>query len=499
MEKHLLSLSLPYNDSAGELVYRNCDFLAEVLGFSDREKLQLQIAMEEIITNALKNNLNKINPNDIKVDFTGVGTGIRIEVRESGIPFDPENFPVYEKEDLLKEENPRGLGIYLIKEMVDNVEYRMSKEGKEVILLKYKKENKSEAETIEGGEPSAGENQPIAIENFTVREIDPKEAVEVTKEAYLSYGYGYLVDEVYNPAVLRKLNEEREFISIVSVSDAGEILGHVAVIRHKYLKGVYEFGAAFVNPKYRGGGLLKSMTKKAFEIAEKEGGELAFVDCVTTHFYSQKVAGNFGFIDSCIFLARLTQSTFYEIKTGKGRETLITAFYSLKKIPASKIFLPRKHKEMIRKILDNLRLDVIIADAEGEKEKGKGGKSEFHYYAEKFNAGHLYADKTGEDFREVFYKKVKSICITRVDAIYLYLPLSNPYIDEMTETAEKMEFFFAGVVADNTRGHYLVLQYLNNYVVDYDAIEIFSEPGKELKEYIKEHDPYRTLQSGGML
>lgn len=496
MEKHLLSLSIPYNDSAGEIVYRNCDFVAEGMGFSDREKLQLQIAMEEIITNALKNNLNKINPNDIMVDFTGVENGIRIEVRESGIPFDPENFPVYEKEDLLKEGNPRGLGIYLIKEMVDKVDFKMSKDGKEVVLLKYKKDNKAEAGTITG-EASLEVNQPIVIENFTVREIDPKEAVEVTKEAYLSYGYGYLVDEVYNPSVLRKLNESREFISIVSVSDAGEILGHVAVIKHKYLKGVYEFGAAFVNPKYRGGGLLKSMTKKAFEIAEKEGGELAFVDCVTTHFYSQKAAASFGFVDSCLFLARLSQSTFYEIKTGKGRETLITGFYSLKKIPPCKIFLPEKHKDMILRIINNLKLEVIIADAEGEKGSEAAGKSEFHYYAEKFNTGHLYADKTGKDFGEALYKKVKGICITRVDAIYLYMPLSNPYINEMTEAAEKIEFFFGGVVADNTRGHYLVLQYLNNYVVDYGAIEIFSEPGKELKNYIMLHDPYREYEAEG--
>jgi hypothetical protein len=221
------------------------------------------------------------------------------------------------------------------------------------------------------------------------------------------------------------------------------------------------------------------------------------VDCVTTHVYSQKAAASFGFVDSCLFLARLSQSTFYEIKTGKGRETLITGFYSLKKIPPCKVFLPGKHKEMILRIINNLKLDVIIADAEGEKGKEAGGKSEFHYYAEKFNTGHLYADKTGEDFGEALFKKVKGICITRVDAIYLYLPLSNPYINEMTEAAEKMEFLFGGVVADNTRGHYLVLQYLNNYVVDYDAIEIFSEPGKELKAYIMQHDPYRELEAGG--
>ena len=488
MEKHLLSLSIPYNDSAGEIVYRNCDFVAEGMGFSDREKLQLQIAMEEIITNALKNNLNKINPNDIMVDFTGVENGIRIEVRESGIPFDPENFPVYEKEDLLKEGNPRGLGIYLIKEMVDKVDFKMSKDGKEVVLLKYKKDNKAEAGTITG-EASLEVNQPIVIENFTVREIDPKEAVEVTKEAYLSYGYGYLVDEVYNPSVLRKLNESREFISIVSVSDAGEILGHVAVIKHKYLKGVFEFGAAFVNPKYRGGGLLKSMTKKAFEIAEKEGGELAFVDCVTTHFYSQKAAASFGFVDSCLFLARLSQSTFCEIKTGKGRETLITGFYSLKRIAPCKVYCPQRYGAMIERILINLKLDFEIIPTKGKEYELPAGRSIFYYYAEKFNTGHLYIDLPCGGFKKDLFRKVKRICISRVDAIYLYLPLSSPFINMMTEAAAGMDFFFAGIVPDNSRGHYLVLQYLNNYVVDYDAIEIFSEAGKELKEFIQRDDP----------
>jgi len=63
----------------------------------------------------------------------------------------------------------------------------------------------------------------------------------------------------------------------------------------------------------------------------------------------------------------------------------------------------------------------------------------------------------------------------------------------MTEAAVQRDFFFAGIVPDNTKGHYLVLQYLNNYLVDYDAIDIFSEPGKALKEFIKYDDPNKKL------
>ncbi|HPO55471.1 MAG: GNAT family N-acetyltransferase [Ignavibacteriales bacterium] len=492
MEKHLLTLSLPYANSATEMVFSNCNLIASLIGFSERESLQLQIAMEEIITNALKNNLNKVNPNEITVSFSALENGIKIEVRETGIPFDPENFPVYEKDNLLKQENPTGLGIYLIKEMVDNVDYKMSRAGKEIILIKYKKDNAISASDVSLASESVPQS-PVTIENFIVREIDPKEAVEVTKEAYLSYGYGYLVDEVYNPSLLRKLNVSRDFISIVSVSDAGEILGHVAVIKHKFLKGVFEFGAAFVNPKYRGGGLLKSMTKKAFEIAESEGGELAFVDCVTTHAYSQKVASGFGFVDSCIFLARLSQSTFHEIKAGKGRETLISAFYSLKKIPPCTIFLPVRYDSITRKILNNLNLDVQISSLEQSVAVFPEGETAFHYYAEKFNTGHLYVDLPSADFSKALFKQFKKICISRVDVIYLYLPLGSPFIDMMTEAAVQRDFFFAGIVPDNTKGHYLVLQYLNNYLVDYDAIDIFSEPGKALKEFIKYDDPNKKL------
>jgi len=55
----------------------------------------------------------------------------------------------------------------------------------------------------------------------------------------------------------------------------------------------------------------------------------------------------------------------------------------------------------------------------------------------------------------------------------------------MCADIERMGFFFAGVLPGSYGKGWLILQYLNNRVMDYNTFQLDSEFGKELLSYIE--------------
>jgi hypothetical protein len=77
--------------------------------------------------------------------------------------------------------------------------------------------------------------------------------------------------------------------------------------------------------------------------------------------------------------------------------------------------------------------------------------------------------------------------------ISLYLKLSDPLTSYLTDEFEKMGFFFAGILPGALAGgDALILQYLNNVPIDYEKIQLDSDAGKHLLDYIMSVDPNRV-------
>ena len=52
-------------------------------------------------------------------------------------------------------------------------------------------------------------------------------------------------------------------------------------------------------------------------------------------------------------------------------------------------------------------------------------------------------------------------------------------------------FFFGGILPGASVGEALVLQYLNNVAIDYDAIKLHTEASREILAYVKLQDSSR--------
>ena len=488
MEKLLCKLDLPYQEEALHIALNITDQLALQTGLRTTEITQLKVALDEALTNTLQYNLQTVNKENIGISYYQVDEGLQVRIHEYGIPFDPESFPEYRADAIERGEETKGLGVFLIRNMVTSAEFKaLGKNGKETILTQLRKDAHASGND-EITEKEAVQAQPQAVEDVTIREIQPEEAVEVAKEAYLAYGYSYLFEEIYNPAVLRELNRSRDFVSIIAINPEGTILGHLAVIKNKRFPKTAEFGAAFVNPRFRGGGILKKMNYTALETAQKESIDFIFVDCVTSHTYSQKAAANFGLKDTCLLLGRLSDVAFNEITNIGYRESLMMAFYPLVPTGGISLYVPGHHKEMMEQLMGNAGFACNHAVGTGSL-SGRMDTTEIEISSDRSGATFLHTQHVGSDFPAVLQQLLKRVCFGGSKVVYLLLSLNEDCITELTVAAESSGFFFAGMMPADAGSYYLVLQYMNNCSVNYDLIQIASETGKKLKEYIMELDP----------
>ena len=108
-----------------------------------------------------------------------------------------------------------------------------------------------------------------------------------------------------------------------------------------------------------------------------------------------------------------------------------------------------------------------------------------------FNACDLTVGTIGAGWASHLRHVLRDLCLKRVDFIGLSLPLIHPAAPRAAAEAEAMGFFFSGVLPDPAQGDRLLLQYLNNVPIDYEAIRIHSETGQALKAYVRSCDPTR--------
>ena len=96
---------------------------ASSAGFSARRIGDMELALEEAVTNVFKY-ANPGNPGEIEVACASGGGKFSIEIRDSGQEFDITKLPDPDLSQDISRRPIGGLGAYLIKKIADDVNYR---------------------------------------------------------------------------------------------------------------------------------------------------------------------------------------------------------------------------------------------------------------------------------------------------------------------------------------------------------------------------------------
>ena len=124
------------------LLRKDLRVLLHEAGFDDQASGGVVLAVDEVVTNIIRHAYQG-RKGKIEVGFLDGPDYIKISIRDSGQKFDPTKASDPE----LPPTRPGGLGIYLTKRLVDEVEYDSQVlEGNLLHLIKHKKKQEKKKE-----------------------------------------------------------------------------------------------------------------------------------------------------------------------------------------------------------------------------------------------------------------------------------------------------------------------------------------------------------------
>ena len=138
-EKPELSISIPSKTELLKMVVDLTNHIATINQFSPKEAQKIALATDEAITNVIKHSYKNTKNEEIKLEFYCSPHGLKIKIIFTGIP------PVLEEvgvnlNQMIRDKKKGGLGVELMRRIMDSVEYQSMGNLNSCEMIKWKKD-----------------------------------------------------------------------------------------------------------------------------------------------------------------------------------------------------------------------------------------------------------------------------------------------------------------------------------------------------------------------
>jgi anti-sigma regulatory factor (Ser/Thr protein kinase) len=310
-------------------------------------------------------------------------------------------------------------------------------------------------------------------------------------EAELSVTAGQ-VDDI--PAVAEPLSHLKEYLDEIRLHNLGPEGKELVLVKHLKNKNITDYYAACDLEPYEPSPSAAPIALAADQL-KCRGIKGAFGEAVTNHTISQHTVHGFGFRDCGLRLGLIPPKTLFKGMHGKipYRGSMLVQFLYLQ-VPSAralKIYAPHHHKNMLAALYKELGVRPHIKQALPAKTKKAAATSIVKIWqVASMSYARMIIDRYGRNIVDELRNKVKEICLEKTEIVNLFLNLSDALTGTYAAQFEKLGFFFAGILPGGFKdGDALILQYLNNVPIDYDAIQVKSAIAGKLLAYVREQDP----------
>ncbi|MBN1345574.1 MAG: GNAT family N-acetyltransferase [Phycisphaerae bacterium] len=469
--------------------------IAALVGLSEKDRYDVELAVEEALANVIEHGFEPDALATFELACEVAATSVSFVIHEKGMPYDPNRVRDYQPPASLSEATTEGLGMFLIKRMMDEVSFRnLGRQGRQTRLTK-----RLAAKRVDGlveperlspyAKTPRDTKRSDSSPDYTVRPLRQDEALEVSVCAYKAYGYSY-EDYIYYPERIWELNQKGLLSSFVAVAEDGTLMGHAALKRNATDDVIGEYGVLFVKPEYRGASIAGRLTEALAARAETLNLCGVFARAVTSHVVSQKLAAAHGLRDTAILLGALPSDVEFKSLAGlnKRRESGLVCYRPIRRGEPRDVFPPPRHAHVIERLYENAGISVNTRDG-GSNDKPRQCELHTRKIA-MLNTGMIEVSAAGDDCMAEIKRAWRSLCLDKTDAIYAHLDLEDPATPAICSGLEDIGFFLAGILPDGLRGRdALILQYLNNLRIDFDRIKLHSTAANELLDYIRQLEP----------
>lgn len=99
--------------------------------------LDLKLAVDEACTNIIEHGYKGMDPGSIILSFRIESDRILVQITDFGHVFEPADAPKPDVEAALEDRPLGGLGLFLIYQTMDNIDYQSSDDGNTLTFTKY--------------------------------------------------------------------------------------------------------------------------------------------------------------------------------------------------------------------------------------------------------------------------------------------------------------------------------------------------------------------------
>jgi anti-sigma regulatory factor (Ser/Thr protein kinase) len=144
MVKKFYSFELKNDLSELENLCQNCEEIGRSINVSDKSIFEMNLALDELFTNIISYGFKDQREHIIKISITVEGDQLEMRIEDDGIPFNPLESETPDFQCGIEECKIGGLGIHLIKKLMDDLQYqRVADKNILVLKRKLRKENLS--------------------------------------------------------------------------------------------------------------------------------------------------------------------------------------------------------------------------------------------------------------------------------------------------------------------------------------------------------------------
>ncbi len=107
-------------------------------GFSEQEIADIRLAVDEAYTNIIKHAYKNDRQKAVDIELGCDQSELWIALLDTGNAFDPNNYKKPDIREKIKRKKRGGVGVYLIRELMDEVEYQTDESTNTIRMTKRK-------------------------------------------------------------------------------------------------------------------------------------------------------------------------------------------------------------------------------------------------------------------------------------------------------------------------------------------------------------------------
>jgi anti-sigma regulatory factor (Ser/Thr protein kinase) len=121
------------------MVHQLTKNLAEATGFDSVEAEKIALAVDEAATNVIQHAYQGEPGHQIEVHFDPEGDSLDIVILHDGKPLEAVPVPDFDLDQLVAQKRTGGLGLTIMRQMMDKVEHSRAGTGKSMcVMVRYK-------------------------------------------------------------------------------------------------------------------------------------------------------------------------------------------------------------------------------------------------------------------------------------------------------------------------------------------------------------------------